>query len=220
MQADGRVTTYQPGVTALTAESEGKSSTVALTVRAVPVAAVVMSALPHPLETGEMVSLTAMVTDASGRVLNGRTITWSTSDAAIATIAPSGQITPRSPGEVTLTAASEGKSASITTSVDAPPSAILLYQRSTPLVNELFTLGLRPGDVPLKLNAGSVSQQPTVSADGARVAFYVSMVTSRALTRLGRRTASGSRSRRAAAPPAPGVGRSGSCVPTGRRSAS
>jgi Tol biopolymer transport system component len=53
---------------------------------------------------------------------------------------------------------------------------IILYHRSTPLVTELFTLGLRPGDVPLKLNPGSVSQQPMVSADGARIAFYVSMV--------------------------------------------
>ena len=42
--------------------------------------------------------------------------------------------------------------------------------------NELFTLGFGPGAVPRQLNAGSVSHQPTVSPDGNRLAFFVSMV--------------------------------------------
>ena len=174
--ANGQILAIRPGTVTITAESEDKSATLALTVAAVPVTNVTMSALPQPLETGDVFSLIATVTDASGRVLSGRTIDWSTSNAAVATIAPNGQVIVRGAGLVTLTASSGGKSASLTAIADAPPAANLLYQRNTPLSNELFTLRLASGEVPMKLNAGNVSHQPTVSWDGSRIAFFVSMV--------------------------------------------
>ena len=176
VNANGDVTAIQPGVVTITAESEGKSATAPVTVRAEPVASVSVSPLTQPLETGDVFSLTAVARDIAGRVLNGRTITWSTSNAAVATIAPNGQVIVRGPGPVTLTATSEGKTGSVSAVADAPPAANLLYQRTTPLVNEIFTLNLAStGDAPSKINAGSVSHQPTVSADGTRIAFYVSM---------------------------------------------
>ena len=81
----------------------------------------------------------------------------------------------RGPGPVTITATSEGKVGSVTGVADAPPSANLLYQRTTPLANEIYTLSLTSGGVPVKINAGNVSHQPSVSADGSRIAFFVSM---------------------------------------------
>jgi len=74
-----------------------------------------------------------------------------------------------------ITAGSEGKTASTTTLIEAPPSADLIYQRTDLVANELYVLGFGAGVAPARLNAGNVSHQPTVSADGSRLAFFVSM---------------------------------------------
>ena len=171
----GRVTAVRAGSTAITAESEGKSATIALTVRGVPVANVAVSVLPALLETGDQQMLAATLTDATGRVLQNRAVAWVTSNAAIATVSAAGSVTARGVGMVTITVESEGKTASTTTFVEAPPSAELIYQRTNLQANELYVLGFGAGAAPTRLNAGNVSHQPTVSADGSRLAFYVSM---------------------------------------------
>jgi uncharacterized protein YjdB len=173
--ANGQILAIRPGTVTITAESEGKMATLELTVRGAPVATVEVSPIAAALETGDVFSLQATVKDASGRVLS-RPVTWSTSNAAVATIAPSGQVTVVGPGQVTLSATSEGATGSVASRADAPPSATLLYQRTSLLANELFTLGFGAGAVPTKINAGNVSHQPSVSADGSRIAFFVSMV--------------------------------------------
>jgi uncharacterized protein YjdB len=172
--ANGQILAIRPGTVTITAESEGRTATLELTVAAVAVANISVSPLTPGLETGDVFSLTAVAQDAAGRALS-RTITWSTSDAAVATIAPNGQVIVRGPGTVTLTATAEGKSGSVTGVADAPPAANLLYQRTTPLSNEIFTLNLAAGGAPAKINAGSVSHQPSVTGDGSRIAFFVSM---------------------------------------------
>ena len=174
IDANGDVTAAGAGTVAMTAESEGKTATVQVTVRAAQVTSVVVSPLTQPIETGDVFSLTAVAQDAAGRALS-RTITWSTSNAAVATIAPNGQVIVRGPGTVTLTATAEGKTGSVTGVADAPPAANLLYQRTTPLSSELFTLNLASGGAPAKINAGNVSHQPSVTGDGSRIAFFVSM---------------------------------------------
>ncbi|HTE47942.1 MAG TPA: Ig-like domain-containing protein, partial [Gemmatimonadaceae bacterium] len=60
---------------------------------------------------GASAKFTATPRDASGNVLTGRTITWTSSDASIATVDESGMVVGKTPGAVTITAASEGKSA-------------------------------------------------------------------------------------------------------------
>ena len=171
----GRVTAVRAGSTEITAESEGKSATIELTVRRVPVANVVVSALPAILETGDQQSLAATLTDATGRVLEGRVVSWISSSAGIATVSAAGVVTARGVGTVTISAESEGKTASTTTLVEAPPSGDLIYQRNNLQANELYVLSFGAGAAPARLNAGNVSHQPTVSADGSRLAFYVSM---------------------------------------------
>jgi Tol biopolymer transport system component len=176
IDASGRVTAVHTGAATMTAESEGKSATVEVEVGLVPVATVTVSALPTLLETGDQETLTATLEDAAGRVLEGRTVTWATNDAAIATVSPTGAVVARGVGSVTITATSEGKSASTTATVEAPPSADLIYQRTDPRGNEIFVLGVSSGAAPVRVNAGNVSHQPTVSSDGSRLAFFVSMV--------------------------------------------
>jgi Tol biopolymer transport system component/uncharacterized protein YjdB len=173
--ANGQILAIRPGAVTITAESEGKSATLDVTVRGAAVATVEIGPVAAALETGDVFTLQATVKDASGRVLD-RPVTWSTSNEAVATVSPNGQVTVRAAGDVTISATSEGKIGSATRRADALPSAMLLYQRTTPLSNELFTLGFGAGAVPSKINAGNVSHQPSVSADGSRIAFFVSMV--------------------------------------------
>ncbi|MDF2772023.1 MAG: hypothetical protein K0S86_1517, partial [Geminicoccaceae bacterium] len=176
IDASGRVTAIRVGTAALTAETEGKSATAEVTVTAVPVATVEVSALPSLLETGDQETVTVTLKDAAGQVLEGRAVNWTTNNAAIATVSETGAVVARGPGQVTITATSEGKSASTSATIETPPAADLIYQRTDPRSNELFVLGFGPNAAPIRLNAGSVSHQPTVSPDGSRLAFFVSMV--------------------------------------------
>src|SRR5690349_18315153 len=173
----GQLTALGVGTATIAAESEGVVAMLAVTVAGAPVANVDVTGLTQALETGDILTLSARLTDAAGRLLTGRAVAWSTSNAEVATISPNGQVTARRIGQVTLTATSEGKSGSITTTVDAAPSAMLIYQRNQLNSNEIFTLGFGGNQSPALLNAGSVSHQPSASADGSRIAFFVSMTT-------------------------------------------
>jgi hypothetical protein len=58
------------------------------------------------------VQLTATLADEAGNVLSGRTVSWSSSDAGIAHVSGAGLVTGVTRGDVTITAAAEGKSGS------------------------------------------------------------------------------------------------------------
>ncbi len=65
-----------------------------------------------------------MTFDENNNQLTGRVVTWSSSNANIATVNGSGLVTGRAAGDVTITASSEGRSGSIAltvTAVSAPP---------------------------------------------------------------------------------------------------
>jgi Tol biopolymer transport system component/uncharacterized protein YjdB len=176
IDAAGRVTGIRAGTATMTAETEGKTATADVTVSLVPVATVEVSGLPSWLETGDRETITATLKDDAGQVLEGRAVSWTTNNAAIATVSETGVVVVRGAGQVTITATSEGKSASTSATVEPPPSADLIYQRTDPRGNELFVLGFGANAAPTRLNAGNVSHQPTVSPDGSRLAFFVSMV--------------------------------------------
>ncbi len=70
--------------------------------------------------------MSASTLDAAGNALAGRSVTWSSSDAAVASVSASGSVTGRSPGPVTITATSEGHtgSESITILTDVASVAV------------------------------------------------------------------------------------------------
>jgi uncharacterized protein YjdB len=89
----------------------------------VAVATVSVTPAPASVVVGQTVQLTATPRDASGNALTGHVVTWSSSNAAVATVSASGLVTGITAGSVTITATSEGKSgtASVTvTSVTNP----------------------------------------------------------------------------------------------------
>src|SRR2546426_573482 len=112
------------GPVTVTATSEGKSGTSAITVNPAPVASVSVTPSPASVAVGTTLQLTATLTDANGNSLTGRTVTWATSDATLATVDANGLVTGKSVGgPVTITATSEGKSGTSSVTVTPAPVA-------------------------------------------------------------------------------------------------
>jgi hypothetical protein len=84
-----------------------------------PVSVVTFSSAPLQLMVagGGTQQLAVQARDASGNVLTGRTITWSSSDGAVASVSSKGLVTPLAPGYTTISASSEGRLASFTLQV-------------------------------------------------------------------------------------------------------
>lgn len=74
-------------------------------------------------QVGETQQLSATVKDASGNILNGRPVTWSSSSASVATVSSSGLVTAHALGTAMITAASGSKSGIATINVAPPPVA-------------------------------------------------------------------------------------------------
>src|SRR6266516_1475390 len=122
VDANGLVTGVATGSATITATSEGKSGTSAITVQ-VPVASVSVSPTAATILVGGTQQLTATPLDADGNPLSGRTVTWVSSNTAVATVSASGLVTGVAPGSATITATSEGKSGTATITVNPPPVA-------------------------------------------------------------------------------------------------
>ena len=122
VDANGLVTGVATGSATITATSEGKSGTSAITV-AVPVASVSVSPTAATILVGGTQQLTATPLDANGNPLSGRTVTWVSSNTAVATVSASGLVTGVAPGSATITATSEGKSGTATITVNPVPVA-------------------------------------------------------------------------------------------------
>src|SRR2546423_2808507 len=72
-----------------------------------------------PLLVGGSEQLTATLTAADGRVLSNRVITWASSDATVATISQTGNVTALKAGTTTISAAAGGKTSSVLLTVNA-----------------------------------------------------------------------------------------------------
>jgi hypothetical protein len=70
------------------------------------------------LELGATIQLTAETRDASGQILTGRVVTWSSSDSIVADVSAAGVVSALTQGgPVTITATSEGRSGTATVTV-------------------------------------------------------------------------------------------------------
>lgn len=114
------------GAVEFTATSEGTSGTLAVTVASSPgpVETVALSIYPRsPVEGGTGYYVDAVVRDAAGRLLSGRPISWSVSDATVAHLVPTTDArvywSALGAGTVTFGAMCEGKTGQATVSVAA-----------------------------------------------------------------------------------------------------
>jgi alpha-tubulin suppressor-like RCC1 family protein len=123
----GVVTAVASGTATIKATSEGKSGSATITVSAVPVASVsVSNPAAQPMERTLTTQLVATTKDASSNVLTGRVVTWTSSAPTVASVDPAtGLVTALDRGTATITATSEGKTA--TTDLEV----IILYRSIT-----------------------------------------------------------------------------------------
>ena len=121
---------------------------------------VLVGAALTDLSIGQTVQAEAIARSASGDVLTGQTITWSSSNPAVATVSAAGVVTAVAPGTAIITASTGGHSANVTATVKGP----------TTTATQLFIL-TQP---PTTAQAGTVlAQQPAVQlrdASGSAVA--------------------------------------------------
>ncbi len=96
-----------------------------------PVAAVTITPSSGSVIVGNALVLSAVARDASGGALTDRTITWTVSNAAVATVTVTGTLTAVSPGVVTVSAASEGRIGSATITVLPVPVASVIISPTT-----------------------------------------------------------------------------------------
>src|SRR6266699_1844702 len=131
VSTSGLVTGVAQGSATITATSEGKTSTAAITVTTVPVASVAVSPTTASIEVGQTVQLAAMPKDSAGAALTGRTVTWTSSNTSVATVSSSGLVTGSGAGTATITATSEGKTGSAAVTVAPVPVASVALSPAT-----------------------------------------------------------------------------------------
>jgi uncharacterized protein YjdB len=124
VSASGLVTAVAAGSATITASSEGKTGSAAITVSApapVPVASVSVSPATATLQVGDTLQLSAVTRDANNNVLTGRVVSWNSGDIAVATVSGSGLVTSRAAGSTQITASSESKTGNASITVNAAP---------------------------------------------------------------------------------------------------
>jgi len=138
----GVVIGLAPGTTTITATSETKTGTSTVDVTLAPVSTVTVTPSPSSAVIGGTTQLTATPKDALGNALTGRTITWGSSNSAVATVSQTGLVTGVTVGSATITATSETKSGTSTVSVTLAPVATVTISPSAPSVAEDATVTL------------------------------------------------------------------------------
>lgn len=129
VSASGLVSGVAEGMTTITATAEGKSGTAQVTVQSpppIPVAIVEVTPASATVAVNATVQLTATPKDANGNPLTGRPVTWTTSNATLATVSASGLVTGKAVGLATITATAESKSGTAAITVVAPPGGVVL----------------------------------------------------------------------------------------------
>ncbi len=127
VSSTGLVTAVAVGSATITATSEGMAGPSAVTILPVPVATVAVAPAALSVGVGGTQQLTAMLKDASGNTLTGRTVSWTTSDATKATVSSTGLVTAVAVGSATITASAGGVTgASVITVAPASASGVRL----------------------------------------------------------------------------------------------
>lgn len=133
VSATGVVTGVAPGSVTITATSEGIVGGVAITVILPPVTVVTVTSTASNVFVGATLPMTATLKDASGAVLNGRVIQWTSSDPSKATVSNAGVVTGVAPGSVTISATSEGIIGSLVITVSAIPTNVIVTGLRNPV---------------------------------------------------------------------------------------
>jgi len=134
----GLLTALSPGSATVTATSEGARGSALLTVLPQPVATIAISVGNVGLTPGASTPTTTVLRDGNGVSLIGRAVTFTSSTPAVASVNSAGVVAGLSTGMASITATSEGRSASTIVQVRAPLQPWLL--RDSVVVVELSSV--------------------------------------------------------------------------------
>jgi uncharacterized protein YjdB len=145
--ASGVLTGLAAGTTTIAATIDGRTEQATVTVTAVQppppapaaVASVTVSPSAPSVQVGATVQLVATLKDSDGNMLSGRTVTWSSSNPAVASVSAAGLVSGVAAGAAAVTATSEGKSAQVAVTVTAPPPAAVASITISPSAPSLQT---------------------------------------------------------------------------------
>ncbi len=128
----GVVTGVAAGSATITATSSGKTGTSSITVTApLVVTTVTVAPTSASVVAGATTTLVATVKDQNGVVMTGQTVTWTTNNAAAATVNSSGVVAGVAAGSATITATSSGKTGTSSITVTAVSGGgTLLFQEN------------------------------------------------------------------------------------------
>lgn len=125
VSASGLVTSVAPGTATITATSAGKAGSAALSVVQVLAQTVVNGDSIQLRALGATQQVTAVAVDSSGAaLLTQPTFTWSTSNAAVASVSAGGIVTAATVGTARVTASASGRTDSLLVRVTQVPKAI------------------------------------------------------------------------------------------------
>lgn len=119
----GLVTGRGLGVVQLQAVVDGRSAFSVVSVVPTQVGAISITPSNPSVQVGGSLQLAARVTDASGGELRDRLVFWQSSNSGVALVSSTGLVRGQAAGTATVTATSEGRSATVTVTVAATPAA-------------------------------------------------------------------------------------------------
>ena len=174
---NGLVVAIGTGTVTITATSDGKSGTAQLTVAPVPVATIAVAPTAPTTYVGGTLQLSADPRDSTGASLNGRPVTWSSSDTTVASVSAFGLLTAKKAGTTQVSAAAEGRTGTVTFTVTPPAGPVLTSVSPGTLVpGTVATVtgtGFEPAVSTLTLRGTIV---PLLSATTTQVTFRVPCV--------------------------------------------
>jgi hypothetical protein len=137
VNATGIVTGAVPGQTAVIATVGGKQGQAALVVVPVAVAAVTVSPPEDSAAPGQSLQLTATTLDAAGNSLTDRTLTWSSTETAVATVSGSGLVAALTAGTAIIVATSEGRSGAAVVTVTGALASGVVVSIAKPIAGQV-----------------------------------------------------------------------------------
>ncbi len=123
VNTSGVVTSVAAGTATITASSSGKSGTVSVTVAAAApvVASVIVTPSSASNTVGQTMQFATTVLDGTGTPITGQSISWTSSNTAVATVNGSGLATSVGAGTATIKASTGGQSGTASLTALAPP---------------------------------------------------------------------------------------------------
>jgi trimeric autotransporter adhesin len=165
VSATGQVVGVQVGTGSVTVSTEGRVTTVPVTVVQRPVGSVVVTPSQLSLVAGQAATLVVQVTDGNGQLLTGRPVSFASTNAAVARVSDNGVVTAVATGNATIQVTSEGRSVNVPVSVGAQPVSSVQVTPGTASVTVGGTVSLSA--TALDASGGTLSGRPVIWSSGA-----------------------------------------------------